>query len=56
MPESKVIRVDDPPFRCPICNDKPLVVDGRAFDACPHLSYSEDTSHGPVFCYSVSRP
>ena len=57
MPEPpKIMRVENPPYRCPnpACHDKPVVVDGRVFACCEHLSYSEDTVRGLVLYYSAS--
>ena len=52
MPKDKIVRVESPPYRCPTCHDKPMIVDGRVFSCCEHLFASEETGHGIVLCYS----
>ena len=51
MPKDKIVRVESPPYRCPTCHDKPMIVDGRVFSCCEHLFASEETGHGLVLCY-----
>ena len=42
------------PWKCPVCKDRPMIVDGRVLACCEHLYYSEEVGSGLILAYSIS--